>query len=127
MPWEITANQLADRRAVAKRAVAEPEKEKGNHHRRSPEKLKLRRKYQDVMDQQKYLAKKQAWLERREEQITAINADAVELALDSAEVARFAAKLSSRQTKVIQPLMLIADKAKDCASSLLARPFLLPL
>ena len=103
------------------------EKEKGNHHRRSPEKRKLRRKYQDVMDQQKYLAKKQAWLERREEQITAINADAVELALDSAEVARFAAKLSSRQTKVIQPLMLIADKAKDCASSLLARPFLLPL
>ena len=124
MPWEITANPLADRRAVAKRAVAEPEKEKGNHHRRSPEKLKLRRKYQDVMDQQKYLAKKQAWLEKWEERTTAINGDAVELALDAAETASQAAKLSSRQTKLIQPLMLIANEAKDCARSLLARPFL---
>ena len=53
MPWEIAANQLADRMADAKRAVAEPEKEKGKHHRHSPEKLKLRREYQDVMDQKK--------------------------------------------------------------------------
>lgn len=53
MPWEIAANRLADRMADAKRAVAEPEKEKGKHHRHSPEKLKLRREYQDVMDQKK--------------------------------------------------------------------------
>lgn len=124
MPWEITANQLADRRAVAKRAVAEPEKEKGNHHRRSSEKLKLRREYQDVIDKQKYLAKRQAWLEKREKRTTAINGEAVELALDAAETASLAAKLSSRQTKLIQPLMLIANEAKDCARSLLARPFL---
>jgi hypothetical protein len=62
-------------------------------------------------------------MDRREERTTAINGDAVELALDAAEAARLAAKLSSRQTKLIQPLMLISDEAKECARSLLARPF----
>ena len=63
-------------------------------------------------------------MDRREERTTAINGDAVELALDAAEAARLAAKLLSRQTKLIQALMLISDEAKQCARSLLARPFL---
>jgi len=96
----------------------------GTHHRRSPEKLKLRRVYQDVMDQKKYLDKRQAWMDRREERTTAINGDAVELALDSADAASLATKLSSRQTKIIQPLMHVADEAKECARSLFARSFL---
>jgi hypothetical protein len=49
----LLEKSIADRMADAKRAVAEPEKEKGKHHRHSTEKLKLRREYQDVMDQKK--------------------------------------------------------------------------
>jgi len=70
------------------------------------------------------LDKSLTWMDRREERTTAINGDAVELALDSADAACLATKLSSRQTKIIQPLMHVADEAKECARSLLARPFL---